>query len=78
VNEVFTSNLRSAAMKSHKVKTFDLEVLEDAILGNTGFCLACGDEEYGCEPDARKYECSSCGAHMVFGAEEIILMGLVK
>lgn len=40
-----------------------------------GFCLACGDEAYGVEPDARKYECESCGKHRVFGAEEILLMG---
>ena len=39
-----------------------------------GFCLACGDEAYGVEPDARKYECESCGKHKVYGAEELLLM----
>lgn len=38
-----------------------------------GFCLACGAEAYGCEPDARHYLCESCGAHSVYGAEEILL-----
>lgn len=38
-----------------------------------GFCLACGDEQYGVEPDARRYECESCGAHKVYGAQEILL-----
>lgn len=61
-----------------KVRKFDLEVIEDAIEGNTGFCLSCGAEEYGCEPDARGYECSSCGKKNVYGAEEILIMGLVK
>ena len=39
-----------------------------------GFCLACGDEAYGVEPDARKYECESCGKEKVYGAEELLLM----
>lgn len=42
--------------------------------GNTGFCLACGAEAYGVEPDARKYECESCGAAKVYGAEELLFM----
>lgn len=41
-----------------------------------GFCLACGTEQDGVEPDARKYKCDACGAHKVYGAEEIALMGL--
>jgi hypothetical protein len=28
-------------------------------LDNPGFCLACGAEAEGCEPDARQYECES-------------------
>jgi hypothetical protein len=39
-----------------------------------GFCLACGDEAYGVEPDARRYECESCGKPKVYGAQEILLM----
>ena len=42
-----------------------------------GFCLACGNVQDGCEPDAARYECESCGEHKVFGAAEIALMGLV-
>ena len=41
---------------------------------NAGFCLACGDEAYGCEPDAEKYTCESCGAAQVYGAEQCLLM----
>jgi|GEM_PF-1693860 len=51
-----------------------IEVVED---GTIGFCLACGEEAWGVEPDARKYECEGCGRHAVYGAEEIGLMGLV-
>lgn len=53
----------------------------DAILraveedGCTGFCIECGEEQGGCEPDARKYRCESCGAFAVYGAEELVLMG---
>jgi hypothetical protein len=38
-----------------------------------GFCLGCGAEAYGCEPDARAYLCESCGKHEVYGAEELLL-----
>jgi hypothetical protein len=41
---------------------------------NLGFCTACGAEAYGVEPDARKYQCESCGAPAVYGAEELLLM----
>ena len=41
-----------------------------------GFCLACGDEASGVEPDAREYECESCGARKVYGAEELLMMGV--
>ena len=39
-----------------------------------GFCIACGDEAYGVEPDARRYVCESCDAKAVYGAEELLLM----
>ena len=39
---------------------------------NPGFCLVCGNEQEGCEPDARKYECEACGEHQVYGAEELM------
>ena len=43
--------------------------------GTVGFCLACGSESYGIEPDARKYHCDECDASEVYGAEEILMMG---
>jgi hypothetical protein len=42
-------------------------------LDNPGFCIACGGEQEGCEPDARKYVCESCGARAVYGAQELLL-----
>lgn len=46
----------------------------DVSLDDPGFCLECGLEHYGMEPDARECECESCGERRVFGAEEILLM----
>lgn len=43
-------------------------------LDNPGFCLDCGHEQDGCEPDARGYECETCGNQTVYGAEELVLM----
>lgn len=41
---------------------------------NCGICHACGEMQDGCEPDARNYECESCEAIQVFGAEETLIM----
>ena len=43
-------------------------------LGNAGFCLACGADAEGVEPDARNYTCEECGEEEVHGAEEVLLM----
>lgn len=43
-------------------------------LDNPGFCLCCGGEQDGCEPDAREYECEACGEPAVYGAEELLFM----
>ena len=40
-----------------------------------GFCLACEEEAYGVEPDAREYKCESCGEMKVYGIDELLLMG---
>jgi len=57
---------------------FTLEQIQDAIEINSGFCTECGAERDGCEPDARNYECPECGKRKVFGAEELLLMGMVE
>ena len=40
---------------------------------DVGFCIACGEEAHGVEPDMRRGECESCGEKKVFGAEELII-----
>ena len=54
-----------------------LEAAEEQMLGdgNPGFCTACGEEQEGGEPDARRYPCESCGKSQVYGAMELLLMG---
>ena len=42
-------------------------------LDNLGFCLTCGAEAEGCEPDAEQYTCESCGEAAVYGAQEILI-----
>lgn len=65
-------------MRMHKSITIDrvVEATERQMfsLDNPGFCLACGNEQEGCEPDARKYECEACGQKQVYGAQEILFM----
>ncbi len=43
-------------------------------LDDPGFCLICGLEHLGVEPDARNYSCEGCGAEQVFGVEELVLV----
>ena len=64
-------------MKMHKSIT--LEKIEDAVrremfgLDSPGFCVVCGNEQEGCEPDARKYKCEACGERQVYGAAELLM-----
>jgi len=61
-------------------KKFSIKRLERIIEGdnNVGFCIACGAEHDCVEPDARKYHCDECDHNTVYGAEELVMMGMVK
>lgn len=41
-------------------------------LDNPGFCTACGEEQEGCEPDARNYKCECCGELRVCAPEVLL------
>lgn len=59
--------------------TFTMEQIEEAMEdGTIGFCIVCGEEHDGIESDAREYPCEVCGTDSVYGAEEILLMGMVE
>ena len=66
-------------MKVHSSITADRveEAVKEQMFGleNPGFCLSCGADHDGCEPDARNYECYECGEHKVYGAAEVLAMG---
>src|SRR3954468_18794616 len=66
---------RSYTMRIHSDLTLDrvTEAVERAhtSLEDPGFCIRCGAEAAGVEPDARKYDCESCGEPGVYGAEEL-------
>ena len=61
----------------HRTVTFgrvlDAAQRRQSTLDNPGLCISCGLEQGGCEPDARQYECESCGEDCVYGAEELLL-----
>lgn len=42
-------------------------------LDNPGFCLECGEDAMGVEPDARKLQCEMCLAEAVYGADELLI-----
>lgn len=62
------------------VKPIQISEAEYADLSENygGFCVECGDQVYGVEPDARRYRCESCGARAVFGIEELLLQGILR
>ena len=55
--------------------TVTLDRVMDAVQSGEymGFCVRCGAEAYGVEPDACEYECEECGAEKVYGAEELLI-----
>lgn len=66
------------ARKLWSVKLTDDVIIAAVKRGNSslddpGFCLICGNEQDGCEPDAENYACESCGAEQVFGAEQLLI-----
>lgn len=66
------------ALKLHPSLTFErieaAAMRRNESLDNPGFCIACGAEAEGVEPDARRYTCDACGEPGVYGAEELLMM----
>lgn len=61
------------ALKIHEDVTVDKVIAACQADDHLGFCVKCGAEASGVEPDAREYECESCGEKGVYGAEELLL-----
>ena len=51
---------------------------EEAYDDTNGFCLNCGEEAYGIEPDAHEYTCSLCNKNTVYGIQELGIMGRLR
>ena len=64
--------------KTERKLMFTLEQIQAADDDQAGFCLACGNMQFNCEPDARHRTCEACGERRVFGASELVFMGRVK
>lgn len=76
-------------MNRLKVKTksgqdvFKFQMSEDEYRSldyeHAGLCVGCGEETNGgVEPDARRYDCESCGVRKVYGIQELVLMGFIE
>jgi hypothetical protein len=59
---------------SKKRFTVTIEELED---GTIGICLACGEIQYGFDPDSRACECEACWKLKVYGLEEALAMDAI-
>ena len=55
-------------------RVLDAVDLQHSSLENPGFCIRCGAEHQGLEPDARRRPCDQCGSNSVYGAEELLIM----
>lgn len=57
-------------------KILDIEEIQEMAMSDEyyGYCIYCGYEQYGCEPDARMYTCEDCGKNGVCGAAEILMV----
>ena len=63
-------------MKIHESITVEriIESNTNSMFGteDEGICLACGESQYGVEPDASKHRCHSCERNQVYGAQELL------
>ena len=61
-------------MKIHKSITSQRVLVAVQANDYIGFCIKCGKEMYGCEPDMTHGECENCECRAVYGAEELLIM----
>jgi len=58
-----------------------LEEVQEIMFGPAmdGWCTTCEEWTHDyCEPDAREYKCPACRNKTCYGAEELLIMGLVE
>jgi hypothetical protein len=64
------AHIHSSITSERVIEAVERELIT---LDDPGFCLACGAETDGCEPDAEQYACDTCGEAAVYGAAEILI-----
>ena len=69
-----TRQLTDTTLTIHESITADRVIEAIELDESVGFCTACGNEQGGCEPDARRYRCESCDERAVYGAEELLFI----
>lgn len=79
-----TPNMTTKNIVSDKGNEYILPVMsEDEMrdvmfgMGGRGWCLTCGEEVDGVEPDARRYHCECCDKKTIYGYEELLMMDLL-
>jgi hypothetical protein len=74
-----TKTIVSDKGNEYIVPVVSAEEMEQIMFGmdSPGWCLTCGEEVDGVEPDARRYHCECCDKRTVYGMEELLMMGLL-
>lgn len=54
-------------------RVMDADMRRRMTLDDPGLCVACGNEQPGCEGDARRYKCEACGERAVYGSLELLM-----
>jgi hypothetical protein len=74
--DMTTNNISTTIHTTHRRKAITLQRVIEMCERDEyeGICLACGEDQWGVEPDARRYECDNCGKEKVYGCQELILM----
>ena len=45
---------------------------------NRAFCIRCGDTDQTIEPDVERAECECCEQRGLYGAEQLLILGMYK
>lgn len=75
-----TKTIVSDKGNKYIVPVVSTEEMEQIMFGmdSPGWCLTCGEEVDGVEPDASKYHCEVCDKKTIYGLEELLMMGILQ
>lgn len=61
-------------MKTFRLKEIQKIINEDEKIG---YCIECGEKEYGIDHEASEQECNHCGKKAISGSFDIIIRNLI-